>query len=84
VMRVGVVIAVAALTAGCTSAEQTACETAIKDTLKAPSTFKLIKKESIRYEYDASNPMGVPMRGTGVCIYDARTKKANWIEDSRD
>lgn len=50
------------------------CEDAIKRTLKAPSTYRLISSSSgppYDVEYDASNSYGVPLRSTGICTTDA-------------
>ncbi|MEQ1499005.1 MAG: hypothetical protein ABL914_10125, partial [Novosphingobium sp.] len=61
------------------------CEDALKATLKAPSTYKRIKSSGSNapdgyfiIDYDASNPMGVPMRGHGMCFLEKG--KARWAE----
>ena len=74
-------LALAALTGvvACSDPELKKCETQIKATLKAPSTYKLISydKKSHALEYDAANPMGVPLRMRGDCLYGSWFPKAD-------
>jgi len=62
----------------CSDPELDKCEAEIKATLKAPSTYKLISydKKTMLLEYDAANPMGVPLRMRGKCLY------GNWFARS--
>lgn len=65
----------------CDSAEDKACDEAIKATLKAPSSYKRVSKQGGRIEYDAVNSFNAPLRGRGLCIFDGSGNKARWSED---
>jgi hypothetical protein len=64
------------------------CDEAIKETLKAPSTYKRIdgpntyqsSPQHFTISYDADNPYGVPIRGKGFCDIDPASGKATWSE----
>ena len=59
------------------------CERAIKDDLKAPSTYRRISAEGSGnfyiIVYDAANSFGIPIRGKGSCYIDP-TGYARWGE----
>ena len=67
--------------AGCDRVPAT-CHEAIQDTLKAPSTYKLISSKRAgnmyQIEYDAENSFGVPLRGQGYCMVEG--DNATWAE----
>ncbi|RYD54650.1 MAG: hypothetical protein EOP60_07180 [Sphingomonadales bacterium] len=70
----------------CTGAETTACDDAIKATLKAPSTYKRLKSGerrtetmSRRIDYEAVNSFNAPIRGSGECVFNSG--HAYWYED---
>jgi hypothetical protein len=61
------------------------CDEAIKETLKAPSTYRRITfshvvERSYNVQYDASNSFGVPLRGHGSCEIDEARTSAKWVE----
>ncbi len=61
-----------------------ACEDAIKATLKAPATYQRVKVDGPSGDYSityyAENSFGVPLRGTGQClIIDG---KVDWFESA--
>ena len=60
-----------------------ACEDAIKETLKAPATYQRVKVEGssplYTITYDAENSFGVPLRGSGFC--NVNGAQASWFED---
>lgn len=74
-MKSSLVLASLIAMTACSDPELTKCESEIKATLKAPSTYKLISydKKTMALEYDAANPMGVPLRMRGKCLY------GNWF-----
>jgi len=65
------------------------CEASLLSGLKAPSTYKAIKKSSVgkpvdkpttflaSIEYDAANAYGTPIRSTYSCIYKANAGHAD-------
>lgn len=73
--RWGILAALLALGACGRPADLSKCDDAIKDTLKAPATYKRIdftgayQKESPSYyiTYDAENSFGVPLRSSITC-----------------
>lgn len=76
------IVALALFSTACDSAEDKACDDAIKATLKAPSSYKRISKVGGKIEYDAVNSFNAPLRGRGVCLYDAEKGTALWLESS--
>lgn len=75
----------------------TRCESQLISKLKAPSTYKRINKFSyksdgewvVSIEYDAMNPMGVPIRETEFCYFPIAAGRADLdnmtgIEDRLD
>ena len=84
-MRVAL-IGLTVLLTGCSNPALKACDTAIKKTLRAPSTYKRVSSTgysvdavtTISIEYDADNSFGVPLRGKGLCT--VRQGQGEWLE----
>lgn len=80
-MRSLALFSIIGLLGGCSNAEDRACDEAIKSTLKAPASYKRVSKRGSRVEYDAVNSFNAPIRGHGICYYDAATGRALWAEN---
>lgn len=94
-------LATAGLTAalcltGCTPAPVAACENALKDKLKAPSTYKRVDytffrndgakppEASVSIDYDADNSYGAPLRDHEYCTYALdRSGDIDWAATKR-
>lgn len=86
-MRFIAALAVVLMVAGCGETVDPgllACEAAIKQGLKAPSSYSRVKVDGggsvYTIEYDAVNSYNAPLRQAGTCFYDHTTKSARWVK----
>lgn len=75
--------------ASCSDKTVESCGDAIKRTLKAPATYKLVSAKGIgpkpysylEIEYDADNSFGVPLRAKGNCLISS-PGHAVWLPET--
>ncbi len=65
--------------AACTPPREKACDDAIKATLKTPASYKRVSTGANEIVYDAVNEYNAPIRQRGLCFYDEKTGKADWL-----
>lgn len=80
----------ALLLAGCGGPKGLAeCESAIKENLRSPSTYKRVSvgdevvldgERTFEIEYDAANAYGTPIREDAACDFDAETGRFIKVE----